>query len=338
MKRLTNDPRTCAARILVLVLVDVMLCGVALADPSWTITQVSNHNVGNGGSPDISGTNVVWVGGDDTPRQIYSNFAGQVSHETNNAAHPHISGTNVVWTTSVGGYSQVFSNFAGQLSDSSTLANSSPAISGTNVVWQGYSEAYVGQVYSNFGGQLTHYSHVNGTPYTGADRPAISGTNVVWEQYTGGTNGHSEIYSNFADPWSGPYTFNLYPAISGTNVIWISTDNHANAVLYSNFAGALSDPSIYCVSAAISGTNVIWLDGNWQLHTNFGGLVPIGSHYGGEPAISGTNVVWLGRDVSDNDWEIYMATYTPDVVPLPGAVLLGALGLGVAGLKLRKCA
>lgn len=83
---------------------------------------------------------------------------------------------------------------------------------------------------------------------------------------------------------------------------------------------------------------MVWLDGDYQLHTNFGGLVPMGAHYGGDPAISDTNVVWFGRDVSDNDWEIYMATYTPDVVPLPGAVLLGALGLGMAGLKLRKYA
>jgi hypothetical protein len=48
--------------------------------------------------------------------------------------------------------------------------------------------------------------------------------------------------------------------------------------------------------------------------------------------ISGINVVWHGYD--GNDWEIYMATY----VPVPGAVILGALGLAAVGVKLRKYA
>jgi hypothetical protein len=48
--------------------------------------------------------------------------------------------------------------------------------------------------------------------------------------------------------------------------------------------------------------------------------------------ISGTTVVWYGHDGSD--YEIYMATYVPN----PGAVILGLLGLGAVGVKLRKFA
>ena len=44
------------------------------------------------------------------------------------------------------------------------------------------------------------------------------------------------------------------------------------------------------------------------------------------------NVVWQGYD--GHDYEIYMGTY----VPVPGAVLLGMIGLGAAGIKLRKFA
>ena len=48
------------------------------------------------------------------------------------------------------------------------------------------------------------------------------------------------------------------------------------------------------------------------------------------PVISGLNVVWQGWD--GHDYEIYMATY----VPVPGAALLGILGLCAVGVKLRK--
>jgi hypothetical protein len=336
MKKRTRNSRNIINGVLVLMFVQVIGPAITMADPSWTVTQVSNDNVCFVGSPAISGTNVVWVGSDGSHYQIYSNFAGQVSFGTTDAYNPAISGTNVVWQASVGGYSQVFSRFDGQLSDSSTADNEHPAISGANVVWQGYSQPHVTQVYSSYAGQLTNYTHVSGNPYTGAENPALSGTNVAWEQFTGNwATGHSEIYSNFGGPWSGVYTFNLYPAVSGENVIWISTDNHSNSVLYSNFAGVLSDPSIECVSAALSGTNVVWLGSDNQLHTNFGGVIPIGDLSAGYPAISGTSVVWLRTDASNNH-EIYMSTYgEAQVTPLPGAVLLGLLGLGTAGIKLR---
>ncbi len=320
MKKRTLNPRSILGGVLVLTFIQVIGSGTAVADPSWTVTQVSNGNVRFDGSPAISGTNVVWIG---TDGYICSNFAWQ---SPTKGGSPAISGINVVWRTTDG---RIYGS-GGELSTGTD--NADPAISDGKVVWQGYSDAYHGQIYCNFGGSLTNYSNSGGP--RSALRPDISGTSVVWEGWTDAS--HSQIYSNGGDSWSGPYAYNLYPAISGSKVIWISTNNGTNAVLYSNFfAGPLSDPGMECVSAAISEMNVVWLGSDNQLHTNFGGVVPIGDLNAGYPAISGTNVVWLGTDASNNH-EIYMSTYgEAQVTPLPGAVLLGLLGLGTAGIKLR---
>ena len=70
-----------------------------------------------------------------------------------------------------------------------------------------------------------------------------------------------------------------------------------------------------------------------EICSNFAGQITDNSYDDCYPVISGTNVAWHGWDGSD--YEIFMATY---VVPAPGAVLLGILGLSVAGAKLRKFA
>jgi hypothetical protein len=40
----------------------------------------------------------------------------------------------------------------------------------------------------------------------------------------------------------------------------------------------------------------------------------------------------------ESDWGVEIETSTLTVVPVPGAILLGILGLSVAGVKLRKFA
>ncbi|MBN1507359.1 MAG: PEP-CTERM sorting domain-containing protein, partial [Sedimentisphaerales bacterium] len=125
--------------------------------------------------PDISGTNVVWIGGDVWDSEIYSTFAGQLTTDSTNHESVAISGTNVVWSAWDGTDFEVYSNFAGQLTNNNT-DDRFPDISATNVVW-----VNEGGIITSFAGQLTTRN---------SSRPAISGTNVAWLGY----DGHWEVY------------------------------------------------------------------------------------------------------------------------------------------------
>ncbi len=144
------------------------------------------------------------------------------------------------------------------------------------------------------------------------------------------------------------------PDISGTNVVWSRMDGPLSGGalkynVYSNFTGQLTSDGDAFVNPAISGTNVVWVDlAGGPLQTNFGGVVTgmtnfynYSTGYSGlgltTPDISGTTIVWNGPDMSgEPDMEIYMATYTPDVVPAPGALVLVGLGAGLVGWLRRR--
>jgi len=229
----------------------------------------------------------------------------QLTNNSTDDKAPTISGVNVVWDAS----GEITSNFAGKLADRSNAwgIGSYVDVSGTNAVWQDY-DGRDWEIYSNFTGQLTN----NDDPVDGGlvedRRPAVSGTNVVWESNGGIESNFAGHIANSLWSWDPYWPKGHYPDISGTNVVWQDLDANGWQI-YSNFAGHLADvqeapPSL------------------WP---------PLPRSY---PAISGTNVVWASWDGSD--WEIYMGTYIPDVVPAPGAVLLGILGLGMAGMRLRR--
>lgn len=254
---------------------------------------------------------------------IYSNFAGQVTY-SGDASGARVSGTNIVWSGAGG---QIYSNFGDVLG-----SGSKPAVSGSNAVWEGANAG----IYTNFAGQL---STLGGNQNRYSD---ISGTNVAWWG-TDPSGQYAAFQSNYG--WTLPtikgYDSPMGIAISGTNVVWWALDSSfSDTEIYTNFAGQLTDNQWEDRDPDISGTNVAWLrrDGsNNEIWTNFGGRVFSSPDQVGAPAISGTNVVWSAWD--GQGYNIFMATYgEAQVVPLPGAVLLGVLGLGAAGLKLHKYA
>ena len=340
MKRPKGTRKDCVARILAMVFLDVMMSSVTFADGSWTITQLTDTTTNNY-YPHISGTNVVWYGWDGSNWAVYSNFAGKLGNtNATNAGFlssgPVISGTNVAWQgINSYGHQAIYSNFAGQLTSSVYEHDRLPDISESNVVWWGWTQEGGFGVYSNFAGLLGNTGILGGGQSLG---PAVSGTNVVW-------TGDGNIYSNFVGQLTNSGLGDRSPDVSGTNVVWQRGEYFGG--VYSNFAGQLSGSG---VNPAVSGTNVVWMEYNGigYLRTNFGGLVTGANNCYSlspqdnmftAPDISGTTIVWDGWDFGGKGvFEIYMATYTPDVVPLPGAVLLGILGLGVASLKLRKYA
>lgn len=312
----------------------VLLCfGVSQTKAAWTITQLTDNDYEDI-IPTISGTNVAWMQSDGEDYEICTNFAGQLTNNDTNDEFPSISGTNVVWHAYDGHDYEIYSNFAGQLTDNS-ITDWFPDVSGTNVVWE-YIEGYVFRINSNFAGQVSGDWGL---------QPAISGTNVVWEGYD--TEEYSEIFSNFDGKISNIAADNLQPDISGTNVVWRFRDG-SDWEIYSNFAGRLTDNNYGDGCPVISGTNVAWIGDSDPatapadyIYSNFADpLKIIGGEFSGVRDdyidISGTTVVWSGIAYGDSDWEIFMATWTAEPVPVPGALLLGSIGLIFSGWRLRK--
>ena len=315
----------------------IVLClGVSQTKADWTITQLTDND-NDDVFPTISGTNVAWMQWDGEDYEIYTNFAGQLTNNDTRDWLPAISGTNVVWEGDDGSDKEIYSNFAGQLTING-IRDQHPDISGTNVVWQ-YWDGSESGINSNFAGLLSIDSVY----------PAISGTNVVWEGYDVTTD-KMEIFSNFAGQISTTTAENSEPDISGTNVVWRYRDS-SDWEIYSNFAGQLSDNSFNDFYPVISGTNVAWIGdgdpatvtGSDYIYSNFaeplrisGGAFSFGGTNYPYIDISGTTVVWGGMAYGDSDWDIFMATWTPGVVPVPGAFLLGSIGLIFGSWRLRK--
>ena len=237
------------------------------------------------------------------------------------------------------GHQAIYSNFAGQLTSGVYENDRYPDISGTNVVWFGWTPEGGYGIYSNFAGRLSAEGHVNNDLDWPMTSPAISGTNVVWQQ---GQGNSGSIYSNFAGQLTSIGLGDLNPDISGTNVVWQRGGDYGDGGVYANFAGELAGRGM---NPAISGTNVVWLipSGSTELQTNFGGAVTGADNWYSFPGhftvpdISGTTIVWDGWDFSgEGDYEIYMATYTPDTIPAPGAGLLAGLGVGLVGWSRRR--
>jgi len=333
MSRVLKDQESTVVRILILAFLTVAIHAGRPAEAGWTITQLTDNST-HDMWPAISGTNVVWYGWDGSDYAVYSNFAGKLANTnfTNlnflgSAGGPAVSGTNVVWVSYDGHDSQITTNFAGQLTHNNynNYMAHMPDISGTNVVWVDWFQDSAGlgfDLNSNFAGRLTTNSGMSYDKTT-----AISGTNVVWQA------GGDGIHSNFGAYW-GPGYYGRAD-ISGENVAWTYGD------AFTNFSGQLTSGGNR-MNAAISGTNVAWVEMGGTLETNFGGSVPGFNYYYymgsmSDPDISGMTIVWNGPDMSgEPDQEIYMATYTSEAVPAPGAVLLAGIGVGLAGWMRRR--
>ena len=106
---------------------------------------------------------------------------------------------------------------------------------------------------------------------------------------------------------------------------------------YSTASGVSADGSVVVgYSRCASGYEAF----RW---TQAGGIVGLGDLAGGsfnsyaqDVSADGSVVVGWGRNPSGND-EAWRATLgSPEPVPVPGAALLGVLGLSVAGWRLRR--
>ncbi|GAF86379.1 unnamed protein product, partial [marine sediment metagenome] len=164
-------------------------------------------------------SNVVWVG--NSQIFLYDGASTTRLSENNYAAgSPQVSGSNVVWQGYNGDDSEIFlydGTSTTQLTDNS-YDDRAVQISGANVVWEATGiPGVVGSEIFLFNGvstiQLTNNSSTDGTPQ-------VSGSNVVWQGHDGHD---SEIFlydgTSTTQLTDNDYT-EIRPQISGSNVVW----------------------------------------------------------------------------------------------------------------------
>jgi len=302
---------------------------------SWKVTQVTDNDGYYDEYPQISGSNVVWAGEDETDYEYEIFFwDGDPTSEPINISNsiyddwePQISGSNVVWSRYEGGDDEIFFWPGDPTSEPINISNSiyddwEPQISGSNVVWSRY-EGGDDEIFFWPGDPTSEPINISNSIYD--DRsPQISGSNVVWEGHDGNDY---EIFF-----WDGTtitqVTSNSYsdsnPQISGSNVVWEGYDGNDYEIFF--WAGTtitqVTNNSYDDYDPQISGSNVVWsgYDGNDYEIFFWAGTtitqITNNSYDDYDPQISGSNVVWEGEDDSSYNNEIFFWDGDPTSGPI----------------------
>ncbi len=318
--------------------------------------RVTNNNK-NDGSPDISGSNVVWTRWDGNDNEIYfwdGSFPInpiQITDNDTNDYEPAISGSNVVWTRTDGDDNEIYfwdGSFPInpiQVTDNDTN-DSFPAISGSNVVWQGWN----GSAFDFNDNEIYFWDGsfpVNAIQITDDDAmdysPAISDSTVVWRRVVENVDPSRAAYWTISR-WDGsfPVVLTVVPAsaggflseASGSNVAWVEMQSSA-------FSGDRWGWDVFFSDGMIT-TTVSETSSSGPAT----GSPPFGRLRNSDPDISGTRVVWwscpylfeadYGADICTEQAQIYMATVsipTPvPLMPLAGLAILSSLLIGTVFL------
>jgi len=141
MKRSFQPAMTAVVLSGALVLLAAMPLSTGIGDGRHLVRNLSNNAAYNA-SPQISGSNVVWIGNADGNFDIYLHDGTSATNLSNNGANnasPQISGSNVVWFGDADGDFDIYLHDGTSLTNLSNNAayNASPQIFGSNVVWTG---------------------------------------------------------------------------------------------------------------------------------------------------------------------------------------------------------
>ena len=193
------------------------------------------------------------------------------------------------------------------------------------------------QLYGVYGGLYT-ISRATGKATLVASGPT---TNALgWNQATGGFYAASNGSGNFYDVTAaGVYTFigkysDGVSTYSSQGDIWVAADG----TVYATMAGGIATQKIWLatVNPATAGVTLIApipdnssVNDLYGLTENADGELLVYQSNGNVYKLNGSNLDDIGADTAHQVWG---AT----TVPVPGAVLLGLLGLSAAGIKLRK--
>lgn len=403
----------------ILVLVGVLwigfgLCECALADPSWTIMQLTNNSTEDT-NPAISGKNVVWQGWDGHDYEVFL-FDGQTTKQLTDNSYDDVLGTpeyarqvnsngTVVWSGRTGGSSsgsEIFRYDASGVSQltSNVYYDAYPQVNNSGqVAWVGYDASNPNRHIYSYDETGVHNVSADSSLWVAEEFELNADGNVAWSGAAlDGTPGvflkegldttvlpltlqqHGLLESLHLNDsakmvWAtGPsqsplgreifmygdgiitqLTYNSsedsFPDISNNGqVVWGNREDHAifsydgsTTKRIADFTGGWGQPKISDNGfVAWQGNdlgdaydNKIWVYDGLTSTTLESGATNDRYH---QINASG-DVVWQAYDGSD--YEIYLATFVPDsippdVIPVPGAALLGVIGLSFAGYRLRR--
>jgi hypothetical protein len=202
-------------------------------------TVSTTAGIASGGTPKVSGSNIVWAAQDstgDTEIFLYRGSTGAVTQVTNNAVNdqdPEIFGSNVVWQSDTGTNAEIYlyngTTAATTQISTNSVEDSNAKISDGYIVWHRHSTASDGDIRYYRLSDGTNGFVDNSATFDDTD-PAISGSKVIFrrDDTTAGSTSPDGIY--FVDLASGTsetqvsFGSSTYvdrrPQISGSTVVW----------------------------------------------------------------------------------------------------------------------
>lgn len=281
------------------------------------VQQLTDNNVIDE-APQISGSNVVWASGANSPpftREIFFWDGTTTTQLTDNDftdRDPQVSGNNVTWWGQPGTSADTREIFFWDGTTITQVTNDAirdelPQISGPVVVWVRGAGVDL-EIYKWEGGTL---QNVSNSIATGDSVPQIDGSNIV---YKSGSSPNIEIWRNDgavnAPVSSGGFN-KSNPQVDGDRVVWEQFDLIDRDWDIYYFDGTqtmlLTDNTFNDFQPQISGQNIVWRGGtfpNIEIYVYDGVTTKQITSNGFtdfNPQIDGGIIVWQGSDGNDDE-------------------------------------
>ncbi len=210
-----------------------------------TIAQLTNSNVLDYEDHQISGSNIIWTGHNDTHRELFfwdgTSVTQIINSSYNNIIRPQVSGNNVVWYANDGSDTEIFfwdGTTTTQITNNS-FSDSGVQVSGNNMVWHGYDDTGDLEIFF-----LTYWAIDK--PYGGEKILPGDVYEIVWQPSPGMITAKIEYSSDDGSSWT-----EVSPANVGNtgSYNWLVPDVGSTQCLVK--VSDSSDPAFFAISESV---------------------------------------------------------------------------------------